>query len=193
MNRPVLTIVAGSNGSGKSSLTSLSRTNFQQIPILDPHAVARSIQASLTGENSDIEAGRQVLRHAEEFIAGLQSFTVETTLSGNTYLRMAARAKGAGFVVVVFFVGTASVEINLERVRARVLKGGHDVPEEDQRRRFPRTLANITRLLPLADLVVIFDNSTAKGHNLVGVGHPGFMHWVEPVPEWAEFLRGEAR
>lgn len=69
-------------------------------------------------------------------------------------------------------------------------KGGHDVPEEDQRRRFPRTLANMTKLLPSADLAVIFDNSTATGHVLVGVGHPGFMHWVEPVPEWAGGLRG---
>ena len=189
MNRPFLTIVAGSNGSGKSSLTSLSRKNFQQLPILDPDAIARSIQASLSGASSDIQAGKQVLRHADEFIAGRQSFTVETTLSGSTYLRMAARAKDAGFVIVVFFVGTASVEINLERVRARVKKGGHDVPEEDQRWRFPRTLANMAKLLPVADLAILFDNSTATGHVLVGVGRPGLMRCFEPVPEWAAGLR----
>ena len=68
-------------------------------------------------------------------------------------------------------------------------KGGHDVPEEDQRRRFPRTLANTAKLLPVADLAIVFDNSTAKGHVLVGVGRPGLMRWVEPVPEWAARLR----
>lgn len=190
MSRPVLTIVAGSNGCGKSSLTSLARSKFQDIPLLDPDAIAKSLQESVVGANSDIEAGKKVLRLAEEFIANHQSFTVETTLSGSTYLRMAERAKAAGFNILVFFVGTHSVEINIERVRFRVEKGGHDVPEQDQRRRYPRTLLNMKRLLPQADLAVIFDNSTSKGHVLVGVGHPGFMDWVEPVPEWAAGLRG---
>ena len=59
-------------------------------------------------------------------------------------------------------MGTASVEINIERVKARVEKGGHDVPEVDQRRRYPRTLANMRKLLPEADLAVILDNSSVK-------------------------------
>ena len=92
---------------------------------------------------------------------------------------------------MVVFVGTASVEINIERVKARVKKGGHDVPEEDQRRRYPRTLANMKRLLPEADLAVILDNSTELGHILVAFGHKGYMHWVEPVPAWARSLRTE--
>lgn len=118
-----------------------------------------------------------------------QSFTVETTLSGSTYLKMAARARDAGFNVIAFFVGTSSVEINLERVRARVEKGGHDVPEADQRRRYPRTLANMARLLPMVDLAVVFDNSSEQGHILVAVGHPNHPHWFEPVPAWADGLR----
>lgn len=75
---------------------------------------------------------------------------------------MAARAKAKGFLIAVIFVGTDSVEINMERVRVRVAKGGHDVPEEDQRRRYPRTLANMKKLLPLADFVVILDNSSPR-------------------------------
>jgi predicted ABC-type ATPase len=166
LNRPVFTIIAGSNGCGKSTLTSTARDKFQQTPLLDPDAIARSLQATLDSNNSDIEAGKRVLRLAE-----------------------AERAKAVGFNLMVVFVGTASVEINLERVKARVKKGGHDVPEEDQRRRYPRTLANMKRLLPLADLAVILDNSTPMGHTLVAFGHTGYMHWVEPVPEWAAFLR----
>jgi len=177
--RPVLTIIAGSNGCGKSRLTSTARDKFQQTPILDPDAIAKSLQATLGSGNSNIEAGKRVLRLAEELMAKGQTFTVETTLS----------AKECGFNLMVVFVGTESVEINLERVKARVKKGGHDVPEEDQRRRFPRTLANMQRLLPLADLAVIFDNSTHQGHTLVAFGHAGYMHWVEPAPEWTKPLR----
>jgi predicted ABC-type ATPase len=191
LTRPVFTIVAGSNGCGKSSLTAGSRTNFQENPVLDPDAIAKAIDSAREGAHSDIEAGRRVLARAEEMIDSRQSFTVETTLSGATYLKMAARAKAAGFNVVVFFVGTASIEINIARVKARVLKGGHDVPEDDQRRRYPRTLANMKKLLPIADLAVLYDNSTSQGHTLVGAGHATFMHWVEPVPEWAAFLRAE--
>ncbi|MDW5265348.1 MULTISPECIES: zeta toxin family protein [Acidobacteriaceae] len=185
MSRPVLTIIAGSNGCGKSTLTSSARDKFQQSPILDPDAIAKSIQETLISNHSDIEAGKRLLRLAEEFIAAQQSFTVETTLSGSTYLRMATRAKKANFNIMVVFIGTVDVEINIERVKARVKKGGHDVSEEDQRRRYPRTLANMKRLLPDADLAVILDNSTETGYVLVAFGHKGYMHWNEPVPKWA--------
>lgn len=100
-----------------------------------------------------MEAGRKVLQDAAALIESGQSFTVETTLSGTTYLRMAARAKAKGFNVVLFHVGTTSVEINIERVKARVAKGGHDVPVEDQLRRYPRTIENLHKLLPIADLL----------------------------------------
>ena len=182
------------DGCGKSTLTSTARDKFQQTPVLDPDAIAKSLQATFGLNYLDIEARKRVLRLAEELIAKGQAFTVETTLSGSTYLKMANRAKEAGFNLMVVFVGTASVEINLERVKARVKKGGHDVPVEDQRRRYPRTLANMKRLLPQADLAVILDNSTAQGHTLVGFGHVGYMHWVEPVPEWAlELQRSTSR
>jgi predicted ABC-type ATPase len=188
LTSPVLTIVAGSNGCGKSTLTSSAREEFQQAPILDPDAIARSIRDTLPTGGSDIEAGKRVLTAADELIAKRQSFTVETTLSGSTYLRMAAQARSVGFTVVAVFVGTESVEINLKRVMARVKKGGHDVPEEDQRRRYPRTLANMKKLLPNVDLAVILDNS-GSGYVLVAFGHTAFMHWVEPVPEWAAMLK----
>ena len=189
MNRPVFTIVAGSNGSGKTSLTSFARTKFQHIPILDPDAIAKSLQETWAGASSNIEAGKQLLYQAEALIEAGQSFTVETTLSGSTYLKMSRRAKAAGFNVVAFFIGTSSIEVNLERVRNRVRNGGHDISVVDQHRRYPRTLANMQKLLPLTDLVVLFDNSTEKGHTLVGVGHPDFMDWIEPVPAWSAGLR----
>jgi predicted ABC-type ATPase len=140
------------------------------------------------GEASNIEAGKRVLRAAEQLLQDQQSFTVETTLSGVTYLKMAQRAKAAGYIIMVVFVGTSAVEINIERVKARVIKGGHDVPEEDQRRRYPRTLKNMKRLLPLADFSVIFDNS-GDSHKMIAFGNKGFLHWREPVPEWAAGLR----
>jgi len=97
LNRPVLTVIAGSNGCGKSTLTRTARDKFQQNPILDPDAIAKSLQATLDSGNSNIEAGKKVLRLADQLIAKGEMFTVETTLSGGTYLRMADRAKERGF------------------------------------------------------------------------------------------------
>jgi predicted ABC-type ATPase len=69
LNHPVLTIIAGSNGSGKSTLISSARNKFQQTPILDPDAIARSIHETFDSDNSSIEPGKQVLRQAEEHLA----------------------------------------------------------------------------------------------------------------------------
>jgi predicted ABC-type ATPase len=71
LSRPVLTIIAGSNGCGKSTLTFSARDKFQQAPILDPDAIAKSIQDTLDPNTSDIEAGKRVLRLAEDLTGGL--------------------------------------------------------------------------------------------------------------------------
>lgn len=185
---PRLTIVAGPNGSGKTTLTRYSRELFQSVPILDPDAIARSFR--LQGlDDSELAAGKEVLRQIEDFLSNEQSFLVETTLSGHTYMRTAARAKSLGYDVSLFFVGTANIEINLERVRYRVLKGGHDVPEEDQRRRYPRSFANLPKLLALADEAELLDNSSATGYMKVAEKAEGRFKVFEPVPAWAEFVR----
>ena len=185
-----MTIIPGSYGCGQSTLSTYARNEIQVAPVLDPDAVARSLQETSAGHSlSNIEAGKQVLELADTLLQASESFTVETTLSGGTYLRMAAKARALGYVVIGVFVGTESVEINMQRIKARVRKGVHDIAESDQRRRYPRTLTNMGRLLPLCDLVVLLDNSTDQGHKLVAFGHQHYMHWNEPVPAWAATLR----
>jgi predicted ABC-type ATPase len=102
LSRPVFTIIAGSNGCGKSTLSAGARTKLQGNPVLDPDAIAKSLETTHEGVHSDIEAGKRVLRRAENLIQARESFTVETTLSGATYLKMAVAAREAGFNVVVF-------------------------------------------------------------------------------------------
>jgi predicted ABC-type ATPase len=186
---PTFTIVGGANGCGKTTLTRWAREEFQESSVLDPDAVARSIKATGTNSGSAIDAGREVLLMAERLLAAGQSFTVETTLSGNTYLRMMVRAKALEYLVVLIYIGTTDVSINMQRVRYRVAKGGHDVSEEDQRRRYPRSLANAAKALEIADEAMILDNSTSDGYVKVAVKRAGGAELFEPVPEWASFLR----
>jgi predicted ABC-type ATPase len=190
LNPPTFTVIAGANGCGKSTLTRWASFFFQQSAVLDPDAIAEELQAESNTELSSIEAGKEVIRSAEAFLAGRSSFSVETTLSGGTYLRMLARARELGYKTRLFYIGTESVDINIVRIRARVLKGGHDVPVEDQLRRYPRSFRNLQPAIALADDCVLLDNSTGAGHRIVGLKLIGMrMLPVGPLPAWAEFLR----
>ncbi len=128
---------------------------------------------------------------ADQLLVDRHSFVVETTLSGNTYMRMMQRAKAAGYQLVFLFIGTRSVEINLLRVQDRVIKGGHDVPEKDQRRRFERSMRNMQTAFHLADDASLYDNSSTPGYALVALKTRGSTELFEPLPAWAEFLREE--
>jgi predicted ABC-type ATPase len=90
-----------------------------------------------------IAAARQVLASANKHIRKSESFALETTLAGKHYLRMMVDARIRGFEVVLVYIGTGNVEINLARIRNRVLAGGHDVPKSDVRRRYQRSFENL--------------------------------------------------
>jgi predicted ABC-type ATPase len=70
-----------------------------------------------------------------------------------------------------------------------VLKGGHDVPLEDQRRRYPRSFANMRKAFRLADEAVLLDNSTPEGYSKVAIKTAAGVKLFEPLPGWAAFLR----
>jgi predicted ABC-type ATPase len=181
-------VVAGPNGSGKSTLTRIAREAFQDVPILDPDAIAKKLQKTSATGGSAIDAGREVLVRAAEFMRCQQSFLVETTLSGNTYLRMMREAKALGYRTSLFFVGTGDIEINLKRVAQRVFRGGHDVPEEDQRRRYPRSMANMRKAFELADEAALWDNS-GQAHVRLALKDDAGIIILRTLPDWAAFLR----
>jgi predicted ABC-type ATPase len=108
------------------------------IPLLDPDAIGKALQPTIPG-TSAVAAARHVLIAAQKHIHKRESFAVETTLSGQGYLRLMIDARAHGFEVVLVYIGTENVELNLARIRDRVLTGGHDVPEEDVRRRYTRS------------------------------------------------------
>jgi predicted ABC-type ATPase len=190
LNPPIFTVIAGANGCGKSTLTRWAKAFFQQAAILDPDAIAVELQAQSKQEVSDIEAGKSVIRLAEELMGRMGSFSVETTLAGETYLRMLRRAHESGYRTRLLYLGTESIEINLARVKARVLKGGHDVPLADQIRRYPRSFKNLPLAVELADECALFDNSTDAGPSVVGLKLKSApLLLIEPLPTWAKFLK----
>ena len=190
MSRPALTVIAGANGAGKSTLTAGNPGTFAAIPLLDPDVFANTVRSSGTGI-STIAAGKEVLRLAKEHLKRRESFAVETTLSGKNYLQMMQYARGLerGFEVVLIYIGTESVEINLARIAKRVRAGGHDVPEIDVRRRYLRSIQNLSVATGIVDRVLLFDNSNDLGYQPVGLLSRGSHRWFEPLPVWAAELR----
>ncbi len=130
-------------------------------------------------------AARQVLKSAAEHFKNSESFAIETTLSGRNYLQMMLDAKARGFEVLLVYIGTETVEINLARIRNRVLAGGHNVPEKDVRRRYQRSLENLPIAIKRADDSILFDNSTSDGYRLVAILGSTRNRWFPPKPSWA--------
>jgi hypothetical protein len=91
VSTPRFTVVAGANGCGKTTLTS-DPDFFKKIPVLDPDAIGRTLQSAMPS-TFPIASGRQVLQSAARHISRGESFAVETTLSGKTYLRMMLDAR----------------------------------------------------------------------------------------------------
>jgi predicted ABC-type ATPase len=184
---PRLTIIAGANGCGKSTFT--GRSSFvYDIPLLDPDAIGSALQPTIPG-TSALAAARHVLIAAHEHIRKRDTFAVETTLSGQGYLQMMLDARTRGFEIVLIYIATERVEINLARIRNRVLTGGHDVPELDVRRRYIRSFENLPAAISRADHTILFDNSSKEGYRLIAVLGPPENQWFEPVPAWAAVIK----
>lgn len=184
MTPPRLTLIAGANGSGKTTLTHWNSDIFRAIPLLDPDMIGRTLQSTMPS-SFPIAAARQVLRSAREHIGRVESFAVETTLSGKSYLQMMLDARARGFEIVLVYIGTENVEINLARIKNRVLVGGHNVPEADVRRRYKRSFENLPVAIRRADHTILFDNSTEEGYRLVAILGSSGNQWFKPVPDWA--------
>ncbi|MBB3594776.1 putative ABC-type ATPase [Rhizobium sp. BK529] len=159
-------LLAGPNGSGKTS--AFGKLKLEGVWI-NADEIAKAMPAA-DDRSTDIQAGRAALLKIAEMIATRQSFIFETTLSSNQSLRMMRDAKAAGFTVGLYYVALDSVETNVERVRQRVLKGGHDIPEENIRRRHDGSFEKLTEALRIADEVLLIDNSGIEPHEVFAIG-----------------------
>ncbi len=149
--------------------------------VVDPDAIAREDGVSA------IAAGRAALRRIRDGLRLHRSFGFETTLAGTWALGTMSDARAAGYRVTLTYIGTADVEINLARIRARVTMGGHDVPAADVRRRYGRSLARAAAAATLAHEVAIYDNSTAA-MVLIAERDLDGSSLRRNVPEWAKAL-----
>jgi len=158
---PNLYIIAGPNGVGKTTFAREFLPNYADCRnFVNADLIAQGI-SPLSPQSAAFHAGRLVLAEIDRFAKQGVDFGFETTLSGRSYLNLIQRVKDRGYQVHFFFLWVPNKETALSRVKERVQKGGHDVPESDMRRRFDRSISNFLNYYRhLADSWILFENSS---------------------------------
>jgi predicted ABC-type ATPase len=159
--KPAINVLAGTNGAGKSSVAGES-IRARGGEYFNPDEATRQIldaEPGLGQEEANSRAWLLGKRLLENAIARRLEFAFETTLGGNTIPALLRRAHEAGLEVRMWYVGLDGPERHIARVRARVSRGGHDIPEEKIRDRYDRSRENLIRLLPVLTELRLYDNS----------------------------------
>jgi predicted ABC-type ATPase len=160
MNKPKLYIIAGPNGSGRTTFVQRFLPYYADcINFVNADLIASGLSPFLP-EIAAIKAGKLMIEEIDSFRKRKVDFAFETTLSGKTYVKLLKEMKTGGYEIHIYFLWLRHVDLALRRVAERVAMGGHDVPAETVRRRFDRGLLNLFNLYnTYADSWVIFDNS----------------------------------
>lgn len=139
---PRCLIIAGPNGAGKTTFAMEYLPELGVRHFINADMIAAGL-SPFRPETQAVTASRLFLREMEQKIQARDDFAFETTLSGRVYLRLIERLQKMGWTVDLYYLALPSIDMSLLRVAERVRHGGHDIPENVIRRRFPRSLYNL--------------------------------------------------
>lgn len=158
-----LYIIAGCNGAGK---TTASFTILPEILDCKEFVNADEIAKGLSPfqpEKVSFEAGRIMLNRINELLLSNENFAFETTLATKSYRSKIINAQKNNYTVTLLFFWLQNTDLAIERVRTRVLEGGHNIATEVIKRRYQNGIKNLFEIyLSLVDEIMIFDNSYGK-------------------------------
>jgi len=141
-NPPRALIIAGPNGAGKTTFAREFLTVEGHCPtFINVDLIAAGL-SPFHPESMATEASSLMLEHVRQSVERRDDFAIETTLAGRAYLHLIREWQEIDYRVELLFLELPSAELAIERVRQRVAQGGHNVPENDIRRRFDRGLQN---------------------------------------------------
>jgi predicted ABC-type ATPase len=173
---PTLYIISGCNGAGK---TTASYTILPEILDCKEYVNADAIAAGLSPfqpEKVAFEAGRLMLERIDYLISQQIDFAIETTLSTKSYVQTIHKCKDLGYEIVLIYFWLRSTDLAIERIKERVERGGHHIPEDVVKRRYKRGSENLHNLfIPLCDYWLVVDNSEntpvqiAEGHESIDI------------------------
>ena len=158
---PNLYIIAGCNGAGK---TTASYTILPEMlscsEFVNADEIARGI-SPFNPESVAIQAGRIMVERVRGLIDNGTDFALETTLATKTHVNVITMAQEKNYKVTLIFFWLSMPNLAVERVRMRVLSGGHNIEEKTIRRRYDIGIKNLTSLyIPLCEYWMIINNSS---------------------------------
>jgi predicted ABC-type ATPase len=191
-------VAAGTNGAGKSAIAGEFLTARAAGAYFNPDLAAKAMidRDGLTLTEANARAwnlGFELLNHS---IERNEDFSFETTLGGNSIIQALLRAAASGRDVLIFYVGLDSPDRHIDRVTARVARGGHPIAAEKIRERYPKSLANLIKLLGSVSEVRVYDNSTEsedgrpRAHLVFSMSQkrivkPSLKDLLATAPDWS--------
>ena len=191
--KPTLCVVAGPNGSGKTTTTVQLLNNEWTADSLyiNPDNIAQEMFGDWNSPEAVVKAAEHATQLRYECLEQNRDFVFETVFSSAEKLEFLQKAKEAGFFIRLFYVCTSDPAINVARITQRYLNGGHEVPISKVISRYYKSLVNATKAISFVDRAYVYDNSidnqlprllyrTTEGRL--------FKQYVEEIPEWAGML-----
>lgn len=160
-HKPELIIIAGPNGSGKTSITQkfLHHEWAEGTTYINPDQIAKDTFGDWNDKEAVLKAANYSSDLREKCLAEKRSFVFETVFSAQDKIDFVIRAKQAGFFIRIFFISTSNPAINASRIAKRVMKGGHDVPITKIISRYNKSIQNCKIVAPIIDRLYVYDNS----------------------------------
>lgn len=190
-----LLVLAGPNGAGKSTFFDLHIAPAR-LPFVNADLIARTLDPD--SPTTLAYAGAAAAEEVRAALIELEvSFCMETVFSdpAGSKTGFLRDAQAQGYAVILVFIGLDHPDLCIGRVSQRVAEGGHDVPDEKIRARYPRTLTNLRTALGFVDYAYLFDNSSFdEPYRLVATYRGGRIERkIASPPAWAEGLPGLGR
>lgn len=190
--KPKLLIIAGPNGSGKTSITEkiLKHEWVEGCEYINPDNIARDMFGDWNSPDAVIKAANYATNARENCIKNGRSLIFETVLSAPDKVLFVKRAKQAGYFIRLFFICTDNPQINASRIAHRVMMGGHDVPIPKIISRYYKSIANCELLVPVVDRLYVYDNSVDNNipQPLFRTTDGMLMKQYFPIRDWADII-----
>jgi len=181
----IFTIIAGVNGAGKSSFTGVAEVTLDDFGVrIDPDKIAAELNLGA------LQGGKVVIKMINDCFEQGLNFTQETTLSGKKTKRTIQRAREMGYHIRLFYIGLNDYDDHTYRIKNRVARGGHHIPNDVVQRRYAQRFKSLMEILPLCDEVVLYDNDNGfvegaeyvNGEQLRKNGHS--PQWLAELEEY---------